>query len=43
MPQLHGRPEALLAVTSDEIYAAPEGDILVSTNGGESFTARYQG
>jgi hypothetical protein len=41
--QLDGRPEALLAVTSDEIYAAPEGDILVSTNGGESFTDRYRG
>ena len=41
--QLDGRPEALQAVTSDEIYAAAGGDILFSTNGGESFTARHQG
>jgi hypothetical protein len=41
--QLDGRPEALLAVTADEVYAAAGGDILVSTNGAESFKVRHPG
>jgi hypothetical protein len=40
--QLDGRPEALLAVTADEIYAAAGGAILVSTSGAESFNVRHQ-
>jgi hypothetical protein len=41
--QLDGRPEALLAVTADEVYAAAGGDILVSTNGAENFNVRHEG
>jgi hypothetical protein len=40
--QLDGRPEALVAVATDEIYAAAEGAIVVSTDGGESFTVRHR-
>ncbi len=40
---LDGSPEALLARSSDEIYAAAGGAVLVSTDGGRDFTVRHQG
>lgn len=39
---LEGSPEALLAVSEDEIYAAAGGAVLASTDGGRSFTVRYR-
>lgn len=39
---LEGAPEALAAVSSDEIYAAAGGAVLVSTDGGREFAVRYQ-
>jgi hypothetical protein len=41
--QLDGPPEALLAVTADEVYTAAAGDVLVSTDGAESFEVLHQG
>lgn len=40
--QLDGRPEALVAVSAEEIYAAAGGAILLSTDGGESFEVRHR-
>ncbi len=39
---LEGSPEALAAVSEDEIYAAAGGRVLASTDGGRDFTVRYQ-
>ena len=38
---LESSPEALAAVSQDEIYAAAHGTVLLSTDGGRSFTLRY--
>jgi hypothetical protein len=40
--QIDGRPEALVAVAADEIYAAAGGAIVLSTDGGQEFTVRHQ-
>lgn len=39
---LEGAPEALDAVSQDEIYAAADGAVLVSTDGGREFAVRYR-
>lgn len=39
---LEGAPEALAAVSQDEIYAAADAAVLVSTDGGREFAVRYQ-
>lgn len=39
---LEGAPEALAAVSDDEIYAAADGAVLVSTDGAREFAVRYQ-
>ena len=41
--RLDGSPEALIAISQAEIYAAAGGAVLASTDGGESFTARVGG
>ena len=40
---LAGPPEALTAATGQEIYAAANGDILTSRNGGATFSVAYDG
>lgn len=39
---LEGSPEALAAVSQDEIYAAAGGAVLVSADGGREFAVRYE-
>ena len=39
---LEGPPEALAAVSQDEIYAAADGAVLASTDGGREFAVRHQ-
>lgn len=39
---LDASPEAVAAVSEDEIYAAAGGAVLVSNDGGRDFTVRYQ-
>jgi len=41
--RLDGPPEALAAVSESEIYAAADGAVLASSDGGRSFAVRYQG
>ena len=41
--ELGAQPEALDASSAEEVYAAAGGDVLVSTDGGATFEARYQG
>ena len=40
---LQGPPEALTATTGEEIYAAANGDILTSRDGGATFSIAYDG
>lgn len=40
--QVDGRPEALVTVSANEIYAAADGAIVLSTDGGESFEVRHR-
>ena len=40
--QLDGGPEALAAVSAEEVYAAAGGAIVLSTDGGDSFTVRHR-
>ncbi|WNB84766.1 hypothetical protein [Cellulomonas sp. ATA003] len=37
-----GAPHALTASSDDDIYAAIDGAIVVSSDGGRTFTTRYE-